>query len=149
MKNPLYFAYGSNMHPEQMKHRCPAAIKLGVGRLRDWEFLINDRGVATINKREGARVLGVVYEVTRLCVAYLDVYEGVASGRYGKFCLPIEIRDSRGLWTCLTYVDPTTEPGYPRKGYLEKVVDGAVRNGLPRVYVRELKHWRHGYGNEN
>ena len=43
-----YFAYGSNMNNEQMKHRCPTAVPNGVAKLLKHRFLINTRGVASV-----------------------------------------------------------------------------------------------------
>ena len=39
--NIIYFAYGSNMCPQQMAVRCPGGRAFGQAELRDWQFLIN------------------------------------------------------------------------------------------------------------
>jgi hypothetical protein len=44
----LYFAYGSNLSPEQMARRCPDSIFLGKATLRGYRWQINERGVANI-----------------------------------------------------------------------------------------------------
>ena len=49
--NTIYFAYGSNMCPEQMARRCPGGQALAPAELRDWRFLINTRTYATIEAR--------------------------------------------------------------------------------------------------
>lgn len=137
-----YFAYGSNMLREQMDHRCPQADSVCRGILRGWKFAINERGVATLRKNEDGLVHGVIYEVTSLCVQYLDIYEGVRSGAYGKFYLPVEVFRSDMLVTCLTYIDPSILNGAPRTGYLEKVVEGARDFQLPQSYINQLKKWK-------
>jgi len=32
----MYFAYGSNLWLDQMKHRCPESEFIGIGFLDDW-----------------------------------------------------------------------------------------------------------------
>lgn len=44
----LYFAYGSNLSPQQMAHRCPDSIFLGKATLRWWRWQVNERGVANV-----------------------------------------------------------------------------------------------------
>lgn len=44
----LYFAYGSNLSPEQMARRCPDSIFLGKATLRGHKWQINERGVANV-----------------------------------------------------------------------------------------------------
>lgn len=44
----LYFAYGSNLSPEQMGRRCPDSIFLGKATLRGYRWQVNERGVANI-----------------------------------------------------------------------------------------------------
>ncbi|KAK7962676.1 uncharacterized protein PG986_003501 [Apiospora aurea] len=50
----LYFAYGSNLSCSQMKTRCPTADPVGLGHLRGWTWIINERGFANIVKDEPA-----------------------------------------------------------------------------------------------
>ena len=44
----IYFAYGSNMNRCQMMQRCPGAKPFALGRLLDYQFIINTRGVASV-----------------------------------------------------------------------------------------------------
>ena len=77
-----YFAYGSNISSMQMRTRCPDSIFNGIGYLKDYDFLINERGVATIIPREGSIVYGLVWEVSPKDIESLDIYEGVRQGLY-------------------------------------------------------------------
>lgn len=43
-----YFAYGSNMDIEQMKHRCPSSVEAGVALVNGYRFALDAAGVATI-----------------------------------------------------------------------------------------------------
>lgn len=49
----LYFAYGSNLSPHQMQHRCTdsaatSAVPVAVARLDGWKWVICERGYANI-----------------------------------------------------------------------------------------------------
>ena len=135
-----YFAYGSNMNNEQMKHRCPTAVPNGVAKLLKHRFLINTRGVASVEPDKKADVYGVLWNITPADEAVLDQYEGVASGLYLKRVLDVQI-DVRVV-PALIYVATTNHYGSPRRGYLETIVRGATDNGLPPEYVAALQTWR-------
>ena len=74
MKNKLYFAYGANMHPKSMQHRCPNATPVKQVDLRDWELKFYNH--ATILPKTGAAVPGVLWTVTDDCEYNLDCFEG-------------------------------------------------------------------------
>ena len=75
MKSPiLYFAYGSNMNPIRMAQRCPGAITLGVGVLRNYRLA--ERLYADIDFQEGAEVHGVLYLISEQNLRSLDAREG-------------------------------------------------------------------------
>jgi len=75
MKMPsLYFAYGANMHPENMKHRCPGATPLRAMNLQDWKLKFYNH--ATILPKKGACVPGVLWAITPACERSLDAFEG-------------------------------------------------------------------------
>jgi gamma-glutamylcyclotransferase len=44
----LYFAYGSNLWLHQMSTRCPSSAYLGIARLPNYRWIINDRGYANV-----------------------------------------------------------------------------------------------------
>ena len=75
MRTPiLYFAYGSNMHPARMARRCPGAITVGVGVLRNHR--LTERLYADIDFQEGREVRGVLYLITEAHLRSLDAHEG-------------------------------------------------------------------------
>jgi gamma-glutamylcyclotransferase (GGCT)/AIG2-like uncharacterized protein YtfP len=77
LEQQLYFAYGANMHPENMSWRCPQALARGAVVLRDWELKLYSH--ATIEQRRGASVGGVLWEITPDCELSLDAFEGYPS----------------------------------------------------------------------
>ena len=105
-----YLAYGSNLCAEQMAQRCPAAVAGEVVELRDWRFVINRRGVATMLPVVGARTLGLTWYLTEACEAALDGFEGVATGHYRK----TEI--VAGEASALVYLSAEDRQGFARDG---------------------------------
>lgn len=139
--NPrLYFAYGSNMDPRQMRVRCPDAVRMGRVTLDGFRFLINRRGVATIERDRRSNVMGVLWDLSPRCEATLDRFEGVLWGYYRK--QEIIVRDEEGLeLPALVYIDPVRERGLPREGYLERVLLGARRAGIPLENFDSYINW--------
>ena len=136
----LYFAYGSNMDPRQMRVRCPDAESLGRVTLDGYRFLINRRGVATIERDIRARVTGVLWDLPPRGEATLDRFEGVIWGFYRKE--EVFVRDEDGVeYPALAYIDPVRERGLPREGYLERVLLGARRAGIPMSNFASYLNW--------
>lgn len=70
-----YFAFGSNLHKEQMDHRClnnKPAYKL---MIKDYQLLYRN-GVATIEYKKGSIVPGIIYKISKADELNLDRYEG-------------------------------------------------------------------------
>jgi gamma-glutamylcyclotransferase len=73
----LYFAYGSNLSLEQMAARCPESRYIGLARLHDFRWQINQRGVANVVPKRGSVVEGLCYLLSRKDEVRLDKNEGV------------------------------------------------------------------------
>lgn len=98
----LYFAYGSNLSPTQMAHRCTinpthSAKPLAIASLPHWRWHINEAGYANVLPPKGLRissqtspaadkipvsgiedtVFGVLYEMDIGDERILDGYEGI------------------------------------------------------------------------
>jgi cation transport regulator ChaC len=136
----LYFAYGSNMDSSQMAARCPTATRHATAELEGWRFLINSRGVASIEPAPGHRVRGVLWNLEGADELSLDRCEGVASGIYFKEQVQTRL-DGGGEAQALVYVAADNELGEPRAGYLERIVRGAIEAGLPEDYASGLRTW--------
>lgn len=134
----LYFAYGSNLCVQQMARRCPDAVTPRAASLADHDWLINERGVATIEPFSGSRVHGVLWDVSDHDLATLDSAEGVPV-RYRRDRLTVHT--DAGPTRAWVYVDHRVEPGAPRPGYLERIIDGALHHGLPERWVEFLRRW--------
>jgi phage replication-related protein YjqB (UPF0714/DUF867 family) len=139
----LYFAYGSNLCVQQMARRCPDAVSSEavaprIARLTDHDWLINERGVATIEPFSGSEVHGVIWDVSDRDLSTLDSAEGVPV-RYRRDRMTVDTES--GPATAWVYIDHRVEPGSPRPGYLERIIDGALHHGLPRRWVDFLRRW--------
>jgi phage replication-related protein YjqB (UPF0714/DUF867 family) len=106
--------------------------------LADHDWLINERGVATVEPFDGSQVHGVVWQLTDRDLATLDSAEGVPV-RYRRDRLTVHTDD--GPYQAWVYIDHRVEPGAPRPGYLERVVDGALHHGLPQRWIDFLNRW--------
>src|SRR5262245_32456955 len=78
----LYFAYGSNMDPDQLRERSPDHRIVGLAALRDHRLffpLYSNRwngGVASVQPHHGDTVWGVLAELTDADLRSLDGFEG-------------------------------------------------------------------------
>lgn len=121
-----------------MARRCPDAVNPRPATLAGHDWLINERGVATVERFDGSQVHGVVWELSDHDLAALDSAEGVPV-RYRRDRLTVHSDD--GPSDAWVYIDHRVEPGPPRTGYLERVIDGALHQGLPDRWIEFLKRW--------
>jgi phage replication-related protein YjqB (UPF0714/DUF867 family)/gamma-glutamylcyclotransferase (GGCT)/AIG2-like uncharacterized protein YtfP len=133
-----YFAYGSNLDVTQMARRCPDATDPRSATLADHDWLINERGVATVEPLDGAEVHGVLWQISDHDLDVLDSAEGVPV-RYRRDWMTVQTAD--GPAEAWVYVDHRVEPGAPRPGYLERIIDGAVYHDLPQRWLDFLQRW--------
>ncbi|WP_286149891.1 poly-gamma-glutamate hydrolase family protein [Mycobacterium sp. ACS4331] len=133
-----YFAYGSNLCAQQMAARCPDATDPTPAVLADHDWLINERGVATIEPFHGSQVHGIVWDISETDLAALDRAEGVPV-RYRRDRLTVQA--TTGPADAWVYIDHRVEPGPPRPGYLERIIDGARHHELPQRWIEFLHRW--------
>lgn len=133
-----YFAYGSNLCVEQMARRCPDAADPRPAVLSDHEWLINQRGVATVEPIAGTEVHGVLWQVSDHDLNVLDSAEGVPV-RYRRDRLTVHTES--GPSPAWVYIDPRVTPGPPRPGYLPTIIGGALQHGLPQRWIDYLRRW--------
>ena len=72
----LYFAYGSNLHHQQMKRRCKDSRFIKKIILKDYSLTFRNKyGVADIEKNKGKKVYGALYNISKADERRLDFYE--------------------------------------------------------------------------
>jgi gamma-glutamylcyclotransferase (GGCT)/AIG2-like uncharacterized protein YtfP len=150
----LYFAYGSNLNPEQMLRRCPGHKVVGMAALRDHKLVFPltshdwGGGVAGLVPSHGPNVWGIVHELNEADLASLDRYEGYQGpddqhnlyDRQGVFVdltrpdddsIPRRIR-------VLCYFARPSNPAPPSRRYLDAILAGARHHHLPDEYITAL-----------
>jgi hypothetical protein len=136
----LYFAYGSNMHQDQMRRRCPGARPLGPARLDGWRFIIMRNGYASIVPAPHSSVHGVLWSITPRHCSALNGYECLDSGMYVRRILPV--RRGEKTVRALTFVGSCRAHGRPRRSYHDGIIVPAAREWeLPQPYVASLERW--------
>ena len=150
----LYFAYGSNLEPQQMRQRCPGHTVVGLAELRDhklgYPLTSHDwgGGVVSLSVAHGDSVWGVVYELTEADLATLDRYEHfVAAGDqhnlYDRETVSVQlVRADDGSFPrrlrAWTYLARSANPSPPSRRYLDTILAGARHHKLPDDYVARL-----------
>lgn len=151
----LYFAYGSNLDPEQMKERCPGSSVVGLAALHDYRIAFprfSNRwggGSASLQLAHGEIMYGVLYELTDDDLAKLDAIEGfVGPGDQHNahdrehVTLELERPDDGSIprrvraWA---YVARPAHPAPPSARYLERIRAGARHHRLPEEYIARLE----------
>ena len=141
---PIYAAYGSNMHPEQMLARCPHSPMAGTGWLNGWRLTFSGEDIgwegalATVVEDPGSRVFVVLYDVPDEDEARLDRWEGSELGIHRKIRLRVDTAAGESVLAWL-YVLDAYEGGLPSARYLGVMADAAEIAGAPADYVRELR----------
>lgn len=143
---PIYAAYGSNMHPEQMAERAPHSPMSSTGWLNGWRltFAGGDIGwegsLATVTEDRDnldAKVFVVLYDVPEDDEVNLDRWEGSELGIHRKIRARVDTADGPVLaWL---YVMDAFEGGLPSARYLGVMAEAAEIAGAPAAYVQELR----------
>ena len=125
-----YFAYGSNMNSEQMAYRCPGAVTAGHGIL--WDYALVERKYADIERRPGAWIHGLLWEISEENLRSLDRYEGCPK-IYRRY--PADIifdgHKVRAVVYEMTQAAKRERDGIPYSPEYRKLCsDGAIMNGI-------------------
>ncbi len=150
----LYFAYASNLEPQQMRQRCPGHSVIGLAELRDHRltFPLTSHdwggGVASVSVAHGDAVWGVVYEVSEEDLASLDRYEhfvgpGDQHNLYDRETVSVQlVRADDGSFPRhlrpWTFIARPANPSPPSRRYLDAILTGARHHRLPDEYVARL-----------
>ncbi len=148
---PIYAAYGSNMHPEQMLERAPHSPMAGTGWLNGWRLTFGgadigwEGALATIVQDPTSRVFVVLYDMTKEDEESLDRWEGSELGFHKKIRCRVERTTGFSTDTELEpvlawlYVLDAWEGGIPSARYLGVMADAAEIAGAPPEYVHDLR----------
>jgi gamma-glutamylcyclotransferase (GGCT)/AIG2-like uncharacterized protein YtfP len=112
-----------------MKVRCPRAKVHAPVTLRNYTLKFN--GVASIGRRNGAEVKGVLWDITPECERSLDRYEGYPR-LYGKMNVTVYTDDGEKI-RAMVYVMTAEhdKPAIPSRGYYDGIETGFWQNDIP------------------
>ena len=143
MDGVAYFAYGSNMLRERLAARCSGVSFIGRATLPGFRATFDKpskdgSGKGAFEPADCHDLAGVLWHVPEAELPALDRHEGVGSG-YERWRAPV-LRESGQRIEALTYRATELRPGLrPYDWYLALVLAGAVQQGLPLEYIRELR----------
>ena len=122
MNRTLYFAYGSNLDPAQMRRRCPTSAPAGPAALDGWRLAFGGHSrtwggpVATLVRDRDEWVDGLLYALLPDDLAVLDRCEG------HPFCYRrrlLLVTDETGRRRRVqVYILPLAEEAPPAPAYL-------------------------------
>jgi gamma-glutamylcyclotransferase (GGCT)/AIG2-like uncharacterized protein YtfP len=139
-----YLAYGSNLNVRQMRFRCPTALVVGKGLIRDYRLLFKGSKTGsylTLEKAKGYEVPVAVWKVDEVCEESLDRYEGYPSFYYKKE-IEIDFKSiKKGLprhSKAFVYImHEERELGIPSRGYVEVCLEGYRTFGFNPILIEE------------
>lgn len=147
-KGTWYFAYGSNLSVDRKEGRTGRIRKAHLCRLPGYRLAFNKRsdldGTARANIIEDKSndVWGVVYLCDGAAMTKMDEFEGVAGGHYRRHKVQVIIASERMPIDAVTYVageEFIFPEGEPSNEYLDWILDGARKQGLPDNYIKQMK----------
>jgi hypothetical protein len=150
----LYFAFGSNLDPDQMRARCPAHKVVGMAVLHDHKLIFPifstlwGGGVASLQLSHGNDVWGMLYELNDDDLRVLDGHEGFRGpgdphNLYERGPVWVELKHPEDgsvprRVKAAAYLAHTANPSPPSRRYLDAVLKGARAHKLPDDYVATL-----------
>lgn len=141
----LYIAYGSNLHLEQMKYRCPGATIYAKGVIENYRLVFRGSktgSYATIIRAQGSCVPVVVWKISDRNEQSLDRYEGYPTFYYKK---RVRVKLTSGARiTGMAYIMfDEAKVGAPSMRYLTTVSEGYLDNNLDmRVFEEAVAYNR-------
>ncbi|KAI1693298.1 AIG2-like family domain-containing protein [Ditylenchus destructor] len=140
-----YFAFGSNLLTERIHINIPTAQFVSIGHLQNYtlEFYGNSSiwhgGVASIDRRRGAKVWGCIWKVPNSFASALDRQEHSYRRLDVDITQPLSYH--RRNVRCRTYQYKNVEVGKQRPSprYKHVIVTGAQQHHLPDSYIERLK----------
>ena len=146
-----YFAYGSNMHGDEMVKAGGRFEKIGVARLDDYRLAFTRRskcwgaGVADVVESKRLSVWGVLYSIDEVALSGLDHKEGYKGpdandNAYVRQWVTVCLAGGP-QFQALTYVvtEKLKDELAPNPEYLERLVSGALQNNLDKDYIAFLQ----------
>jgi cation transport regulator ChaC len=141
-----YFAYGSNLDPDQIAKRTNHAGEIKLCWVEGYKINFNKRsmdgtGKANITPQAGGKVWGVMYQCDERFLSEMDMYEGVSGGHYVRIHLLVQCTGEPDV-NAITYTAGQSfiaESLFPSNAYLDTILRGARHHGFPAHYISEIE----------
>jgi hypothetical protein len=142
----VVFSFGSNMDLDRLRRRCPSARVVGSGYLREHQLSFRKHGVDGTGKADivpsaEALVWGVLHEIPAAEKPLLDSAEGLGHS-YGQKDVVIQTDEGPVRATTYFAIDVANPALAPADWYLDHVLRGARREGLPATYAESIALYR-------
>ncbi|MHC1721981.1 MAG: gamma-glutamylcyclotransferase family protein [Aminipila sp.] len=131
-ESKVYAAYGTNMCLQQMARKCPSSRVIGVGVLEGYKLTFRGirKGVATIERCEGASLPVVLWTISEKCEKALDSYEGFPK-LYTKENVNVKLKNDTIEAMVYVMVDEYCKiPVKPSPFYIETIQRGYENHGI-------------------
>lgn len=141
----LYYAFGSNMLNRRLQLRVPSADPVSKAVLPGYELKFHKQsntdgsGKCSIQKKEGSKMYGVVFEIDKDEKTLLDRAEGLGTGYKIR---EVEVQISGRPIEAFTYVATESHVDdslRPFRWYKELVLAGAEQHQLPEWYINQIR----------
>lgn len=135
-KNLIYFAYGSNLHPNRLESRIGKSDVLGIHKLINYKLELNKLGIdgsakCNITKHPSYFVYGALYRITSEQKAVLDEFEAGYSTSWMQ-------NDIIGEYFTYLANPPFCESSLAYHWYKILLVLGAGYHNFPSCYLNML-----------
>jgi gamma-glutamylcyclotransferase (GGCT)/AIG2-like uncharacterized protein YtfP len=129
----LYFGYGMNTDPEQMRMRTGQPLPLGRGMIRDHAFRFALH--ADVYPKKGVNTYGVLWEIDDEALKSLDNREGYPY-YYDRKMVTVEANGTTyQAW--MYYMTPGHPDRLPSKGYYDMLHRGYTTFNVPLTQIEE------------
>lgn len=139
-----YFAYGSNLNKNQICGRIGSYYEARRAFLRDYELSFSgfssrwNGGVATIRRKDGQIVYGVLYLLDEKAIKILDECEGVPK-RYERILVKI-CTENGEVFDAYTYIlKGNPKPNKPSQQYIQTIVEGLIQHGYEDKIIKKVE----------
>lgn len=132
----LYFAYASNLSKEYMLSRCPEAIPIKKGVLKNYRLVFNQ--LADIVQNQGENVLGAIYVISKQDLEQLDKLEGYPD-LYER--IAVEVEDDKGnKYDAFAYTMVEKKLELPPEHYYQILLKGYKDWNLPIEHLEKARN---------
>lgn len=131
MNKRFYIAYGSNLHLEQMKYRCPTATVVGKSELTGYKLIFkgaSTNAYATIEESTHDTVPVLIWELKLQDEKALDRYEGYPIFYYKKN-ISVEV-EGKQVEAMVYVMNEKVQIGIPSLRYYEVIKTGYKTAGF-------------------